>query len=60
MHILGIHTGSHDTSACLFHDFELVAAVSLERLTRQKNAGVHAKRLSPDQVIDEVLHAGLL
>ena len=31
MYILGIHTGHHDASACLFRDYELVAAVSLER-----------------------------
>lgn len=58
MYILGVHTGSHDASACLFRDFELVAAVSLERLTRQKNAGVHPGRLLPDAAIDEVLDIG--
>ncbi len=58
MYILGIHTGSHDASACLFRDFELIAAVSLERLTRRKNDGVHAGRPMPDAAIDEVLAVG--
>lgn len=58
MNILGIHTGFHDASACLFRDFQLVAAVSLERLTRQKSAGVHQGRLLPDAAIDEVLDIG--
>ena len=58
MHILGIHTGSHDASACLFRDFELIAAVSLERLTRKKNDGVHGGRPMPDAAVDEVLAIG--
>lgn len=58
MLILGVHTGSHDSSACLFSDFNLLAAVSLERLTREKNAGVTPKRPTPDAVIDEVLKTG--
>jgi carbamoyltransferase len=56
--ILGIHTGFHDASACLFRDFELVAAVSLERLTRRKNDGVDTSRPLPDAAIDEVLEIG--
>ena len=28
MYILGIHNGHHDASACVFRDYELVAAVS--------------------------------
>ena len=55
MHILGVHTGWHDASACLFRDFELVAAVSLERLTRKKNAGVTVEQPLPGRAIDEVL-----
>src|SRR5579875_2438654 len=55
MLILGLHTGAHDASACLFSDFEIKAAVSLERLTRRKNAGVIGERPSPDAAIDEVL-----
>jgi len=58
MYILGVHTGSHDASACLFRDFELVAAVSLERLTRVKNAGVSVEKPLPDRAIDEVLSIG--
>ena len=58
MYILGVHTGSHDASACLFRDFDLVAAVSLERLTRVKNAGVSVETPMPDRAIDEVLAIG--
>lgn len=49
--ILSIHAGSHDASAAVFHDYELKAAVQLERLTRYKGDG----RFFPDQSIDEVL-----
>ena len=56
--ILGIQTGMHDASACLFRDFDLVAAVSLERLTREKNAGVSISRPLPEAAIDEVLEIG--
>src|SRR5215471_8077593 len=55
MYILGIHNGYHDASACLFRDYELVAAVSLERLTRKKNAGVTAEQELPVAAIDECL-----
>jgi predicted NodU family carbamoyl transferase len=54
LNVLGIHTGAHDASACLFRDFELVAAVSLERLTRRKNSGVDVERPLPDAAIDAV------
>jgi carbamoyltransferase len=58
MHILGIHNGIHDASACLFHDYELVSAVSLERLTRQKQAGVSVDAEIPLLAIDECLSIG--
>jgi carbamoyltransferase len=53
MYILGIHNGHHDASACLFRDYELVAAVSLERLTRKKNDGVTPELEIPAAAIDE-------
>jgi carbamoyltransferase len=34
---LGINFGTHDTSACLLRDWQLVAAVEEERLVRQKS-----------------------
>ncbi len=49
--ILGVHSGSHDAAAALFVDYELKAAVSLERLTRNKGDGSQ----HPDAAIDEVL-----
>jgi carbamoyltransferase len=55
MYILGIHNGHHDASACLFRDYELLAAVSLERLTRKKNDGVTADMELPVAAIDECL-----
>lgn len=48
--ILGVHSGSHDAAAALFDDYALKAAVSLERLTRNKGDGAY-----PDLAIDEVL-----
>jgi carbamoyltransferase len=49
--ILGVHSGVHDATAAIFEDYNLKAAVSLERLTRRKGDGsVH-----PDAAIDEVL-----
>jgi carbamoyltransferase len=48
--ILGVHSGSHDAAAALFDGYELKAAVSLERLTRNKGDGAY-----PDLAIDEVL-----
>jgi carbamoyltransferase len=56
MYILGIHNGIHDASACLFRDYELVAAVSLERLTRKKNDGISPAMEIPLPAIDECLH----
>ena len=49
--ILGVHSGPHDAAAALFEDYELKAAVSLERLTRRKGDGLQ----HPDLAIDEVL-----
>jgi carbamoyltransferase len=49
--ILTVHTGMHDAGAALFEDYELRAAVQLERLTRHKGDG----RAYPDLCIDEVL-----
>ena len=51
--ILGIQTG-HESSAVLFENERLIAAVSDERLSRVKNDG---GRLS-DLAIDEVLRLG--
>jgi predicted NodU family carbamoyl transferase len=36
MLILGIHTGNHDSAACLFDEYDVLAAVPQERLTRLK------------------------
>src|SRR5438132_870016 len=55
MYILGIHNGEHDASACLFRDYELISAISLERLTRQKNAGVTPDVELPLAAIDSCL-----
>src|SRR6516162_10278089 len=55
MFILGIHNGEHDASACLFDDYRLIAAVSLERLMRKKNAGVSVDAELPFAAIDECL-----
>jgi carbamoyltransferase len=49
--ILTVHNGIHDAGAALFEDYELRAAVQLERLTRYKGDG----RIYPDLCIDEVL-----
>ena len=49
--ILAIHSGPHDSVAVLFEDYDLKAAVQLERLTRIKGDGYQ----HPDLCIDEVL-----
>jgi carbamoyltransferase len=49
--ILALHSGPHDSVAALFSDYDLKAAVQLERLTRVKGAG----RTHPDACVDEVL-----
>ena len=51
MIILGVHPGYHEAAACLFDDYRMVAAVSLERLTRRKIDGGRV----PDEAIDECL-----
>src|ERR1700733_9792753 len=56
MYLLGIHNSAHDAAACLFRDYELFAAVSLERLKRQKGGGVSADQEMPIAAIDECLH----
>lgn len=55
MYILGLHNGEHDAAACLYRDYDLVAAVSLERLTRQKGAGVSPDAELPLAAIDDCL-----
>jgi len=50
MRILAFHAGPHDSTAAAFDDYELVAAVAEERLTRRKNAGG-----MPWLAIDDVL-----
>src|SRR5271170_4133462 len=49
--ILALHSGPHDSVAALFDDYDLKAAVQLERLTRVKGAG----RQHPELCVDEVL-----
>ncbi len=39
MIVLGINPATHDAAAALFDDYRLLAAVSLERLTRRKGDG---------------------
>ena len=51
MIILGVHPGYHEAAACLFNDYRMVSAVSLERLTRRKIDGGRV----PDEAIDECL-----
>src|SRR3984893_7657657 len=55
MYLLGIHNSAHDAAAGLFCDYQLMAAVSLERLTRKKGAGVCAEQELPIAAIDECL-----
>jgi carbamoyltransferase len=50
MLILSLHSGPHDSSAALFDNYRLLAAVAEERLTRIKGAGGF-----PDRSIAEVL-----
>ena len=51
MIILGVHPGYHEAAACLFDEYRLVSAVSLERLTRRKIDGGRV----PEEAIDECL-----
>lgn len=50
MLILSVHAGSHDSGAALFRDYDLLAAIQQERLTRKKGDGG-----IPIASIDEVL-----
>ena len=52
MLILGIHTGWHDVHAVLFDDYTLLAAIQLERLSREKGHG----QCIPYQAVDECLY----
>jgi carbamoyltransferase len=49
--IIGLCSGPHDAAACLYDDYELLAAVPLERLNRNKGEG----RRLPEEAIDELL-----
>jgi len=51
MLILGVHPGYHEAAACLFDEYRMLAAVSLERLTRKKIDGGRI----PIEAIDECL-----
>lgn len=51
MLILGIHSGPHDSAACVFDDYRILAAVPQERLTRVKGDGGRM----PVEAIDECL-----
>ena len=51
MIILGIHPGYHDAAACLFDDYQMIAAVALERLTRRKIDGGRV----PFEAVEECL-----
>ncbi len=51
MLILAVHSGFHDGCAALFDEYQLVAAVALERLTREKIDGGRI----PDEAIEECL-----
>ena len=50
MLILSLHSGPHDSSAALFEDYRVLAAVAEERLNRVKGSGGF-----PEQSIAEVL-----
>jgi len=51
MRILAFHPGAHDASAAVFDDYELVAAVQEERLTRNKGSGDGVPWLAIDEVL---------
>ncbi len=52
MIILSHHPGLHDSSAALFDDYRLLAAVALERLTRRKGDGGWPAWACVDEVLD--------
>ena len=39
MNILGIYSGQHDACAVIYRDYEIIASVALERMTRKKIDG---------------------
>ncbi len=49
--ILAVHTGIHDAAAAVLVDYDVKAAVQLERLTRVKGDGTY-----PDVCIEELLN----
>ncbi len=51
MRILAFHPGAHDSSAAVFDDYRLVAAVQEERLTRIKGSGDGIPWLAIDEVL---------
>ncbi len=51
MRILAFHAGMHDASAAAFDDYQLVAAASEERFTRQKGSGGGVPWLAIDEVL---------
>ena len=51
MRILAFHPGCHDSSAALFSDYKLLAAVDEERLTRRKGSGDGVPWLAMDEVL---------
>lgn len=51
MRILAIHAGMHDSSAAAFDDYQMVAAVSEERMTRVKGQGESVPWLAIDEVL---------
>ena len=51
MIILGVHPGYHESAACVFDNYRMIAAVSQERLTRRKIDGGRV----PIEAIDECL-----
>ena len=53
MYILGLHTG-HDACAVLYDEYRLLAAVPLERITRQKNDGDRYPQDAVREVLEEV------
>src|SRR5262245_14847515 len=50
MRILAFHPGCHDSAAAAFDDYDLVAAVQEERLTRRKGSGDGVPWLAIDDV----------
>src|SRR4029077_21043701 len=51
MRILAFQSGLHDASAAVFEDYELIAAVSEERLRREKGWGADVPWLAIDEVL---------